>query len=152
LFKFRLQRVLELRELREQQTATRLAEARTVADAAREATRALEDLRTESVDRLTRTHAAGAPAGELRNVSYVLESLNRKIEEANNRVHVAEEQVRGLADEFSAAVRDRRVLDMLRHRRHDEWKSSEASADRQAMDGIALNRFMRREAPSTSGS
>ncbi len=151
MFKFRLQRVLELRELREQQTATRLAEARTAADAARQATEALEALRTESVDRLSRTHAEGAPAGELRNVSYVLESLNRRIEEANNRTSVADEQVKGLVEEFSAAFRDRRVLDLLRHRRLDEWKATEASADRQAMDGIAISRFTRRDGTTTTG-
>ncbi len=150
MFKFRLQRVLELRELREQQTATRLAEARTAADAAREATEALEALRTESVNRLSRTHSEGAPAGELRNVSYVLESLNRKIEEANNRATVADEQVKGLVEEFSAAFRDRRVLDMLRVRRLDEWKATEASADRRAMDGIAISRYSRGDATSTN--
>lgn len=149
MFKFRLQRVLELRELREQQTATRLAQARTAADAAREATAALEALRTDSVERLSRRHAEGAPAGELRNVSYVLESLNRRIEEANNRTSVADEQVKGLVEEFSAAFRDRRVLDLLRHRRLDEWKATEASADRQAMDGIAISRYARGDAAST---
>lgn len=149
MFEFRLQRVLELRERREQDTATRLAKARSEAHAAREAEEALEALRSESIQRLSGTHSLGTPAGQLHNLSFMLDHLNRQIQEARGVTAAANETVQRLVEEFTAAFKERRVLDRLRDRQHDDWKSGEISADRQEMDGIAISRFNRR-AP-TSG-
>jgi flagellar protein FliJ len=152
VFEFRLQRVLELREQREQETATRLAAARFEADAARSVQSTLEALRTESIERLSRAHAGGAAVGELRNVSYVLEHLNRQIHEARTVAAAADETVRILVDEFTVAFKERRVMDLLRTRRHGEWKAGELSQDRQAMDEVAISRYARHSLSEKSGA
>jgi flagellar protein FliJ len=152
VFQFRLQRVLELREQREQETAARLSEARDEAGAAREAQSALELLRSESIERLTAAHSGGAPAGQLQNVSYMLEHLNRQISQAQSLAEAADETVRRLVEEYTAAFQDRRVLDRLRDRQHGEWKTGEQAADRQVMDGVALNGYARRNPPASQGS
>lgn len=143
MFRFRLQRVLDLKERREREAAVVLAEARGAAVAARQARETLEAVRSESLDRLTGAHSKGAPIGELRNMSYVVESLNRQIQEARSVSDAADETVRRLAGEFNAAVRDRRALDLLRERRQEEWRADQVLADQQDMDGIALTRFVR---------
>jgi flagellar protein FliJ len=141
VFEFRLQRVLELRERREQDTATRLAEARSEAHAARVAEEALETLRSDSIERLGGAHPHGTPAGQLHNLSFLLDHLNRQIQEARGVTEAANETVQRLLEEFTAAFKERRVVDRLRDRQHGEWKTGETNADRQAMDGIAISRF-----------
>lgn len=145
MFQFRLQRILELRERREKETATRLTEARDAADAARGAQEALEAIHTQSVRRLATASTGGAPVGELRNVSYVLEHLNRQIQEARSVATAADESVKTLTEEFATAFKDRRMLDLLREKKLDEWKAGKVSSDRQTMDGVALGRFTRQD-------
>jgi flagellar protein FliJ len=152
VFQFRLQRVLELREKREQDTASRLAEARSEAHEAREAEAALEALRSESIERLAGAHSLGTPVGQLQNVSYMLDHLNRQIQEARSVTAAADETVRRLVEEFTAAFKERRVLDRLRDRQHEDWKANELSSDRQAMDAIAISRFARQDTSSTPQS
>jgi flagellar protein FliJ len=152
VFQFRLQRVLDLREQREQETAAKLAAARNEADAARGAQEALESLRADSIDRLSQAHSGAAPVGQLQNISYVLEHLNRQIAQARSVAEAADETVRLLVVEYTTAFQDRRVLDRLKDRQHGEWKSSESSSDRQAMDGIAIARYTRKGSPASPGS
>lgn len=151
VFRFRLQRVLELREKSERQAAGRLAEARDAADAARQAQHTLEAMREQGARNLAVAQGGASTAGVLQNLSYVIEHLNRQIQEAHSVAATADENVRRLLGEFTAAVQERRVLDRLRERKREEWRADEVDADRQLMDGIALSRFVRRAAGDGAG-
>ena len=143
MFRFRLQRVLDLRVKAEEGAAIRLADARHQAEAATRTAARLEATREEGMHRATARPGQPATVGQLQNLRYVIERLNHEVEHAYREVEAASKQVDQRLDEFSAAFRDRRVLDKLRERALESWKGDEVQADRQAMDNIALARFVR---------
>lgn len=146
MFKFRLQRVLELREKREQAVASRLAAARSQEERLREEAARLEGARDEGVQRAATLQGATPTVGQLQNLRYVVERLNVEIEQAHRVADAAGQKVEHCLTEFAAAVRDRKVLDRLKDRDRESWIAGEAHADRQVMDGVALTGFVRSKA------
>lgn len=144
MFKFPLQRVLDLRAKREQEVAAQLAHARAGAEEAQRARASLQDVRSQGAARLAAAQAAPNTIGQLQNLAFVLDRLDQRITESEQTVLAAEDGVRRRMDEFSAAFQDRRVLDRLRERHREAWQVEEVRLDREAMDDIALSRFAQR--------
>lgn len=141
-FRFRLQRVLDMRQKTEEAAATRLADARREEEAAREAVAQMQSARDHGMQ--AAAPAAGtASIGQLQNLRFLVERLNHEVDQAEREVDEAGRQVDQRLEEFSTAFRDRKVLDRLRERALESWKGEEVQADRQAMDNIALARFVR---------
>src|SRR5687767_9842629 len=109
--RFKLQRVLELRERKEQAVALRLAEAQREADAARESQSAIERLRTSSTGHPGSGTGSVPTVGQLRNAAFVLEQLDRRIEAARTAVQQADAKVDSCVIDLNVASRDRRILD-----------------------------------------
>jgi flagellar FliJ protein len=142
MFKFRLQRVLDLRERKERDAATALVSAEDAADGARQEQARLELARQELAARRTPdTPAATLSVGELRNIGFLLERLDERVAVAQSAAAAAEAVVEERRGELQVAFRDRRTLDRLRERHLEGYRSAEAAADRQLMDEIALTRF-----------
>ncbi len=141
MFKFRLQRVLELREKKEQEVATALAEARDRAELAR---RAVDDL-ARVRDASARPDGGARSVGELRQAAFVLEQLDRRIALAAIAAAERDADVARRQAELNLAFQDRRVLDRLKERHLDAWRANEVAIDRQTMDAIALTRFGKRD-------
>jgi flagellar FliJ protein len=152
MFRFRLQRVLDLRARTERDAATALVSAQETADAARDAQLRLEQARGElaasmvngmAVDASGATAQAvpGASVGALRNLSFLLDRLDERVASAAQESDAAQHAVSAHEDALRAAYRDRRALDRLRERHLDAWRAGEAAQDRAAMDEIALTRF-----------
>lgn len=141
-FRFRLQRVLDMRQKSEEAAAMRLADARREEEQARDAVAQMQSARDQGMQ-------AAAPAtgtasiGQLQNLRFLVERLNHEVDQAEREVDEAGRQVGQRLEEFSNAFRDRKVLDRLRERALETWKGEEVQADRQAMDNIALARFVR---------
>jgi flagellar FliJ protein len=144
MFQFRLQRILDLRLKHEQAVAGRLAEARDAEEQAIEEATALERLRDAGAERAAVEQANGPTIGQLRALHLLVERMSEEVRVALDEAAAAREQVEQRTEEFSAAFRERRVLDRLRERELEGWKAQEATADRQAMDSIALGRFVRK--------
>lgn len=145
MFNFRLQRVLDLRQRREQQTAARLAEARQNADTAVAAHGAIEQARADGRSHAAETAGAGTCSmGELQFMSAVMAHLDTRAEESGRAMRDAEAAVDSTGGEFSNAVRDRRALDKLKDRQRDAWEQVQSLQDRQTMDAVALMRFVGR--------
>jgi flagellar FliJ protein len=142
-FTFRLQRLLELREQREQAVARSLADARRSAEAARAARGALQAVRAANAEQLMSAHSAGRTVGDVRQLGYVLDQLDHRIDAAATTVATAEGVVRHAQGALTDAFRERRVLDRLRERHLDVWRATSVQLDRQLMDDIALARFTR---------
>lgn len=140
-FKFRLQRLLELRSLHEQQTAVRLSEARESAAEKREMHDELTATRDQGRDGLL---ASAAPAGELQALSVLLEQLDLHVEAAASEMVKADKAVEGVEVDLRAALQARRILDRLRERRRDEWQAEGVASDRAQMDDVALTRYHNR--------
>ena len=141
MFKFRLQRLLDLREQKEREKAVELARAESAADEARATLANLAAVRSIGRDRLHAAHVAEGTVGELRNLVFVLEQLDRQLATAEASVGEAEEEAARARGVLGTAHQERRVLDRLKDRHHADWRTVADAADRQTMDGIALTRF-----------
>jgi flagellar FliJ protein len=154
MFRFRLQRVLDLRERKERDAATALVAAEEQAEVARAEQESLLAAR-----QVLAHHALANPAapneltgdaesptgdvsvGALRTLQFLLGRLDERVEAAASAALSAEHAVTQKQDELRSAFRDRRALDRLRERDLESWKAAESAADRNLMDDIALARF-----------
>jgi flagellar FliJ protein len=139
-FKFRLQKVLDLRAEKEQDAATQLARSRQLAENARAEKSALESSLSEGFAGIAT--AAGRTVGEMRSRAYALALLDQRIAQAEQAIVRAEAEVAQRTAEYSLAFRDRRILDRLKDKHLEEWRAEETRTDLMTMDGIALGRFV----------
>lgn len=152
MFRFRLQRILELREQAEQAKARALASAQDAAETARRERDALADLHASSRAEMDAAQHAEPRVGHLQQLGFVLQSLDERLESAGETVRSADEIVAGARKLLDDAARDRRVLDRLKDRHTDQWRVEEAHKDRISMDEVALARFARQADASTHDS
>lgn len=143
-FKFRLQRVLELREQSEQARARAVRDATDSADDARRRQEAIASLRT--LQRETQSAAARGliTAGELQHLQFLIGALDDRLVRASDDVREAERVVADAQAALQRASRDRRVLDRLKDRHSERWADASMHRDRTLMDEIALTQFTRR--------
>jgi flagellar protein FliJ len=144
MFRFRLQKVLDLREQREREVASQLVQAISDQDTAEEKLHTLRVTREASAQSLNGTSRS---VGELANLAFVLEQLDGHIASASEDVHAAEAAVAQVKDALTAAFQDRRVLDRLRDRHQEDYRVDAEHNDRRAMDDIALTRFTQNDTP-----
>lgn len=140
MFKFPLQRLLELRELREQALARDLVNARTVADAQREQHDALAAARDSGQARVSHAAQQSPTVGHLVSLSYAVNQLSERTDAAHEQTLVADANVEGRLDALTLAAKDRQILDRLKSRRLDEYRADIAQIERTTMDAIALTR------------
>ena len=140
-FKFRLQRVLELRQEAERARSIALGAAEGQAIAARDARDTIEQVRTSNQSTLTSASNAGSAVGALQQMQYVLSALDVRLQFATSSVITAESLVRRAQDELREAFQARHALDAMRDKQAAAHHATEVSADRALMDEIALTRF-----------
>ena len=140
-FKFRLQRVLEHREEAERARAVALNAAEGEAAAARELRGAIHTARAAGHASLTEASNTGSSVGVLQQLQYVLGALDVRLQLATTSVITAESMVRRAQDELRQAFQARHALGTLREKQAEAHRTAELTADRVAMDEIALTRF-----------
>jgi len=140
-FRFRLQRVLELREEAERTRATALAQAQGQASAAREARDGIIAIREAGRESVANATTGGTNVGTLRQMGYVLGALDTRLQQADSSIVTADSAVRHAQDELRSAFQARRALDTLREKQEGAHRAAEQHADRVLMDEIALTRF-----------
>lgn len=150
-FRFGLEKVLELRERTEQESAAGLARARAEAHRAEAARDALETARSNGRARLAEAHGAGGSVGHLQNLSYVLGQVDGKIAEADTACRAAEQEVTRSMASFREAVRQRSAIGQLRDRQEQRWRADESQKERKEMDEIATTRHGRGTEGSGAG-
>lgn len=144
MFHFRLQRVLELREHREQAEAAALAKAEQVAAEARAERDQLQALQSGARVKLSAAQRSDPTVGHLHHLGFVLNALDERIGKASVDVQNTEHLVEAARHTLELAARDRRVMDRLKDRQQEEHHVVETHRDRVQMDEIALGRFTRR--------
>lgn len=142
VFRFSLQRVLELRRMREQARAVELAEAQLRVRDALEACQRLADARG-SVPVQAATEVGLRPAGQLQGYAGVAELIGEHLRHSLDLAAAAEREAADSLARFEDSMRDRRVLDRLRDRQLNDWQVEERRVDTQEMDEIALARHQR---------
>ncbi len=135
-FKFGLDRLLRLRELRERDQARVLGEA--LADERERQARLVRA--SEQVERageqVVRGAEAACTAGSLRNLGLTLQAAVLAAEAAATAHREAQESVAREQDLFGQARRDRRVLEKLREKRHEGWSVESTRAEQRESDGL----------------
>jgi flagellar export protein FliJ len=149
-FRFRLQKVLELRERLANESATRLAAARTEADRAMSLMKELEQARARGVEKAGETMNGNTSAGELQRIALLIEQLDEHLEAAETAHREAGEKVTDLAGAFERAFTERQVIERLRERKLADWRETEGRADQATMDAVALTRHTRRTNEGTT--
>lgn len=146
MFRFRLERLLELRALREQEKAAAVAEARTATERALAARASLVAVRAASAEALLRAHEGGT-VGQLQNLGLALARIDEALSAAGDAARAAEAELDGRREELRAAMRDRRVLDRLKEHHAEQWRADTSRTDQQLMDAIALARHHHTSTP-----
>ena len=142
VFRFSLQRVLELRRMREQARAAELAQAQLRVRDALEACHRLVAARG-SVHAPAATEPGVLPAGDLQGYAGVAELIGEHLRHSLDQAAAAEREAADSLARFEDSMRDRRVLDRLRDRQLNDWQVEERRVDMQEMDAIALTRHLR---------
>ena len=150
-FDFSLQRVLELRERQEEQSARELAEAREEADKARQLHTDLQATRDAGRARMALANWVGGAVGHVQNLIDVVGRVDAQVTAAEMECGQAEEQVEESIKAMEKSAQERKMIDRLRERRLDRWETEQAGHERKALDELALSRH-RRADPSTSTS
>lgn len=150
MFRFPLQRLLELKARREQELARQLALATQDAARAGALRDELRQLQATSAGQLAGRAQDAPTVGELVSLGFTISQLGEQVDDAQTQVDAAELHAAEQNALLTDAVRDRQVLDRLRERRFDEFRAEETQRDRTAMDAIALGRFVAQKTPDTS--
>ena len=140
MFKFPLQRLLELRELREHAMARELANARDIAEVQRQQHQDLATARDSAQALVSHAATQSPTVGQLVNLSYAVTQLTERADAAHEQTVVANASVDGHLDALTSAAKDRQILDRLRSRRLGEYRAGSAQSERNTMDAIALSR------------
>lgn len=139
-FRFRLQKLLELRQLSEREKAAVLASAQTAAAQAHEVREAIAAARSAGLAQLANAHAGSGSAGELQRLHAVLAQLETHVNVAEEAALEADRNVGDAQQAFTAAAQARHAIEQLRERRMHEWRSTAADVEQKQMDEIALQR------------
>jgi flagellar FliJ protein len=140
--KFRLQRLLELREKHEQALAGRLGDAERQAIVERDSEEQIRVARLASAAEMLAARD-GRRVGELRPLATLMDRLDVHLESQRGRVQEAEQVVADAQRVLTEAHKERRVLDKLRERHTDRTRLEAQQADQKTMDDIAMARFLR---------
>ncbi|MFN8582707.1 MAG: flagellar export protein FliJ [Gemmatimonadaceae bacterium] len=140
MFKFPLQRLLELRELREQEQALALAQAREEAEEHHRAASELSNAHDDAQAAVSRATGSSPTVGQIVSLSYVVSQMGERLSAAQEKATAADEQVNERRDALTTAAQERQILDRLRTRRLDEYRADAAQLERATMDAIALTR------------
>jgi len=149
-FKFRLQRLLDLRNKKEQEAASAVAMARSVAEAAVEREEDLATRRDATRQEMLPAEGQTVRVSHLHEVAFLVRALDDRVVDARKASEAAERSVQEKLGELGDAMRDRRVLDRLKDRRSEEWRHEDARQEREVMDAIARDRFADSKKPPTT--
>ncbi len=140
-FKFRLQRLLDLRQLAEREAAIALATARNAEEEARREKDSIAAQRAATRELLLPPAGSRSRVSELRQVSLLLERLDAGNAQADYKVSKAANQVQQRQVQLGESVTNRRVLDRLKERQRETWRVEDERAERAVMDDIGRARF-----------
>lgn len=144
-FRFRLDRVLRLRERAEREQARALGEALRE-EAAREAeARAAAERLARAAEQIGAADGHELPAGALANLRLARGAAEEQVDAARERVDEAGRQVDEERERWHEKRRDVRTLEKLREHRHEEWKLDETRREQKQSDDQTSSRPRRGE-------
>ncbi|MCG0237971.1 MAG: flagellar export protein FliJ [Firmicutes bacterium] len=137
-FRFRLQRLLDLREQEVDAARRELAAARQAVATAEAGLRTVEGLVRRRLDDAARQEALGSPALDFVLRRLQIAGLLRTLAEARAGLEAARQVEAERRQELVAALGRARTLERLRDRRREEWRAEAARAEQAELDELAL--------------
>ncbi|MDH3223828.1 MAG: flagellar export protein FliJ [Gemmatimonadota bacterium] len=139
-FRFRLERVLDLRAAAEEEMGRRVADARRAAGRARSVVDRI--LRSELAlrERVGEALRGTRSVGSVQNLEVVREQLARQRLVAEAELVDAEVALREAVENHRKAHREREILDRLRTRRAAEWQVEERRREQSVLDEVGRGR------------
>jgi flagellar protein FliJ len=140
-FTFRLDRILDLREKTEKQRARLLRDALLDEDARRCSLEEAESRLDRCAEQIVDAAGSGVTAaGTLQNLGLTIKAAASEVDAADASHQTAEEAVRAEQEKFAEACKDRRVVERLREKRHEEWSVETSRLEQRAIDAISHHR------------
>jgi flagellar protein FliJ len=146
-FRFRLERLLQLRERHEHEQAQVLGLALREEADRRDARDAASERLGRIGEQLADGGAAVTSAGTLRNLGLVVEAAVGEVEAAERSLRESLDRVAEEQERYGEARRERRVVERLREHRRENWTEDLKRDEQQEQDG-----FARHHAQGRSGS
>jgi len=145
-FKFRLQKVLEMREQREKLLHKRFME---LLAAAEEEKRELEKLyryQTQYREELNRKQRGAVDVNEVMQYLHYLEALARAIDEQILRVQEAEERAEEARRDLLKAQQEKKAVEKLKEKQYEDYLKEQQRAEVIFLDEVSSSRFNRQQA------
>jgi flagellar FliJ protein len=145
-FQFRLQKVLDTCKLKENLIEVKLAELEKLAETQRMNLSLIEQRRgeilTERWER--RNNHNSLRVEEEMLYEKCLEDLEIRVEKMKLYIKQLEEQIRRTREELVAAAIERKVVEKVREKKHEEFTLEVSRNDQKALDEIAVQHYLRR--------
>lgn len=141
MFKFPLQRLLDLKAQHERAMARQLANAQLAAEQERDVRDALAETHAAAHSSLAAAAGRGISVGHLVSMAQTLSPLQERVSHADERTVAAEQVVDQQHQRLAEASQERQVLDRLRDKRRELHRTEENAREQATMDAIALTRF-----------
>jgi len=132
-FAFKLEKVLELRKYREEETKIELGRAIGVLAELESQLRALAGERARAA---AAQFSPGNSAAQIQQYMFYLLRLDAAKEQLLNDITIAEMKVEKAREEFIEASRERKVLDKLKEKRGKEYRKEMLDEETKTLDDI----------------
>jgi len=137
-FSFRLERVLQLRVMAEQERAAALAEARAAEAAARADAEGCAAMFAEAVEQVAAMRTAVSQAGTLGNLHLPLEAAAARASAAAARHRETQAALEAVRVGWEEARQARMAIEKLRDQRRAQWEQDVAKYEQAGLDEIAI--------------
>lgn len=142
-FSFRLERVLQLREMAEREQARALAQALREEEERRAAALAGEARLAQARHQFLETPRELSQAGTLQNLDLAVEALTAELRRLAEHHEQSLERLEAERSQFEQARMARRVIERLREQRREAWGEELSRHEQDVSDEVALQRSQR---------
>jgi flagellar FliJ protein len=146
VFKFRLEKVLDMRLQREKLLSKQYQELLAQAERERRFLLELQELQAERREELARKQRGSVEVQEVMNYFTYLEALAERIEEQVIRVREAEERAEEARQELLRASQERKAVEKLKEQQFEAWRKEQLRVEGVFLDEMASSRFNRTQA------
>ncbi|MDI3530361.1 MAG: Flagellar FliJ protein [Candidatus Atribacteria bacterium] len=144
-YNFKLQKVLDVKRVREELIEVKLAELEKLAERQRRELIIMEEARKEYMAQRTREREQGERLMEEAFFEKMLDNLERKIEELKSYLRELERQIAQTKEELVCASLERKVMEKLREKDYQEFSLNVQKSNQKLLDEVAIQMYLRRE-------
>ena len=144
-YEFKLQKVLDVRKVREDLIGARVAELERIIEAQKGHLLSLEKTKEGALveRREKREVNADFRVEEEMFYEWYLENLEKRVEIIKDSLKQLEEQMRKTREELMEAAIDRKVMEKLKDKDYENFKIEVARNDQRNLDEITIHRYKR---------